>query len=284
MLKIIQHLVRFITFDFLILKQKLCRIGLYTVLFLYLYLYYQQIKMRKNRKYYIIKATIFSVLFYFFIIISLAFSFIKTPAPPIEEDGITIELEDLQSQIEKLNDLKNSQEDNIERSNNAVNDAMSNEKETDPYDYSDIENPDENYKEQIVKNAISEQEYDKIFKRDDINLPTEEIKKDKEKESSKENKPSNYQGATYIHFFLKNRHKVKIPIPTYQCETFGKVILDIVVNRDGKVINATITSASTNDDCLRQAALRSAKKARFNASYKALDKQKGSVTYIFEAQ
>ena len=240
--------------------------------------------MRKTRKYYIIKATIFSVLFYFFLIISLAFSFIKTPAPPEEEEGITVELEDLQSQIVELNKLKSEQENDIERSNNAVNDAMADEKETDPYDYSDIEDPDENYEEQIVKNAISEQEYDKIFNRDDLKLPEEEKQETKKENKTKKEKASNFQGATYIHFFLKNRHKVKIPIPTYQCETFGKVVLDIIVNKDGKVTSATITSASVEDDCLQQAALRSAKRARFNASYNAPDKQKGSITYIFEAQ
>ena len=242
-------------------------------------------QMRKNRKYYIIKATIFSVLFYLFLIISLAFSFIKTPAPPQEEEGITVELEDMQTQIEKLNELKNAQENNIDRTNNAVNEAMSDEKETDPYDYSDIKEPDEDYKEKLVKEAISEKEYNKIFNRDDLSIAKEEEKKEKKiKDNTEKTKPSNYQGATYISFFLKNRYKIKIPIPTYQCETFGKVVLDIIVNRDGKVTSASITSTSTDDECLQKTALRSAKKARFNASYEAPDKQRGTITYIFEAQ
>ena len=239
--------------------------------------------MRKTRQFYIIRSIVFSTISYLLIIVSLAFNSFYTPIVE-EEEGIYIELEDFITKPLDINQIPEDELSQEDRRNIAVNNAMKGQKETDPYDYSDIEKSDEAYREELVKNAISEDEYEKIFERDDLNIEEEKISKKKEKTEAPKNKPSNFQGATYISYFLEDRYKMKIPIPTYRCETSGKVIVNIVVNRDGLVISQQIKDGSSIDNCLRNAALKSVKRSKFNQNYDAPLKQRGTITYIFESQ
>jgi len=204
-----------------------------------------------------------------------------------EEDGVMIEIEDF---IPQAKDLEQIPEENLsseDRRNIAVNKAMKNEKESDPYDYSDIEKADDAYKEQLVKDALSEDEYKKIFDRD-MNIKEEsndiKVEEEKDTENIEKDKPSNFQGATYISYFLKNRYKMKIPVPTYRCEASGGVTVNITVNQKGKVIAHKITEDSSLDECLRASAIRSVKTSRFNQNYDGPLKQRGTITYILPAQ
>jgi len=240
--------------------------------------------MRKSSHYYILRSVIFSSLVYVLLIVILAYNALSTPTPE-EEEGIFIELEDF---IPKPIDLSQIPEDLLskeDRRNIAVNQAMSNQQKTDPYDYSDVEEADDAYKEKLVKEALSEDEYKKIFERDDLNFETNSTpEKKEEKKEQKQDKPSNFQGATYISYFLKDRYKLKIPVPTYRCETSGQVTVNISVNREGRVVSYTITENSSKDECLRNSAIKSVKSSKFNQNFDAALKQKGSITYIFEAQ
>ncbi len=240
--------------------------------------------MRKPRQYYIIRSVFFSALVYILLIVILAFNSIYTEIPE-EEEGVFVELDDSKPKPVDLNQIPKDLLSQEERRNIAVNNAMKDEKESDPYDYSDIKEADDNYKEQLVKEAISDEEYKKIFERKDLkiqkNTTEQNIKKDSDK---KETKPSNFQGATYINYFLKDRYKMKIPVPTYKCETSGTVAVNITVNRDGIVISHQITEDSSKDECLRNSAIQSVKASRFNQNYDAPLKQRGTITYIFEAQ
>ncbi len=237
--------------------------------------------MRRGRSYYIYRSIVYSSVFYIMLILAMAFGSMYTPVPETEE-GIYIELEDIIPEPLKTKALEDLTED--ERRNIAVNEAMKASPETDPYDYSDVEDADDAYKEQLVKDALSEEEYKKIFERDDININYEEEIKESNSKEEQHDKPSNFQGSTYISYFLKDRYKMKIPVPTYKCESLGKVVVNITVNRDGKVSSYEIDAGSTLNDCLRSAAIQSVKHARFNQNYDAPLKQKGSITYIFEAQ
>ena len=240
--------------------------------------------MRRTRQYYIYRSVLFSSVAYVLIIVLMAYNALYTPIPE-EEEGIFIELEDIVPELRDLNNIPEEELTNSDKRNIAVNRAMHSQPETDPYDYSDIKEADESYKEDLVKNAISEEEYKKIFERDDWNLEEDKPKDPEQKKDSKEEKkPSNYQGATYVSFYLKGRNEVKIPIPTYQCETSGKVTVEISVNQDGRVVDYQITSNSSMDECLRKSAIKSVRKSRFNQNYTAPLKQRGSITYTFEAQ
>ncbi len=185
--------------------------------------------MRKTRQFYIIRSIVFSTISYLLIIVGLAFNSFYTPVVE-EEEGIFIELDDFITKPLDINQIPENELSQEDRRNIAVNNAMKGQKETDPYDYSDVEKSDEAYREELVKNAISDDEYKKIFERDDLNLEEKEIIKKENDVDNKQDRPSNFQGATYISYFLEDRYKMKIPIPTYRCETSGKVIINIVVN------------------------------------------------------
>lgn len=95
-----------------------------------------------------------------------------------------------------------------------------------------------------------------------------------------------YKGATTTTYYLKDRMHVHIPLPVYQCEGSGKVVMEIVVNREGYVLDATIDKQQSQitADCFVEAATRCALSTRFNASKTAPEKQQGKITYIFIAQ
>ena len=72
-------------------------------------------------------------------------------------------------------------------------------------------------------------------------------------------------------------------IPRYLCETGGKIIVNIVVNGNGKVTDATINgSSNSNNECLINRALEYAKGVQFDASNKT--KQIGTITFSFRGK
>ncbi|MDP4207218.1 MAG: hypothetical protein Q8928_00255 [Bacteroidota bacterium] len=95
-----------------------------------------------------------------------------------------------------------------------------------------------------------------------------------------------YKGATTISYFLEGRSHVYLPVPVYQCQGSGKVVMDITVNPNGYVISTSINKAESKitEPCLIDAANRAALSTRFNAKGSAPDKQHGKITYIFIAQ
>jgi TonB family protein len=74
-----------------------------------------------------------------------------------------------------------------------------------------------------------------------------------------------------------------LPRPTYNVQEEGKVVVSIVVNPAGRVIDANINISQTNtvNTSLRKAALEAAKKARFN-EVTGVNNQSGTITYYFK--
>lgn len=90
---------------------------------------------------------------------------------------------------------------------------------------------------------------------------------------------------TTVSYFLENRWHSYIYIPTYKCQGGGTVIIDIIIDQNGKVVSATIAeNKSTRDNCLLEEAYHSAMTARFNADTKSPAKQLGTITYVFLSQ
>lgn len=81
------------------------------------------------------------------------------------------------------------------------------------------------------------------------------------------------------------RHAVKMPVPAYMCEGGGEVIVNIVVNPSGEVVDCRVDDAlSARNNCLREAALSKATLTLFNADSAAPARQKGTISYLFIAQ
>jgi hypothetical protein len=100
----------------------------------------------------------------------------------------------------------------------------------------------------------------------------------------KEQEP--YLGPTNIYYSLENRYHLRLPVPVYKCEGSGLIEVNIVVNQQGKVIQAEVDQqgAGINETCLAEAAVNAALRTLFNADYKAATRQVGSITYHFIAQ
>lgn len=77
-----------------------------------------------------------------------------------------------------------------------------------------------------------------------------------------------------------------LPRPEYGARDEGRVIVDIVVDRQGKVTSASYRSvgSTTQNSTLVNAALRAARQARFNVDENAAVSQRGTITYIFRMQ
>jgi len=94
-----------------------------------------------------------------------------------------------------------------------------------------------------------------------------------------------YTGESNIVYYLENRYHVSLPIPVYLSQSGGKVIVDIEVNRNGKVTKAIPReSADVSNDELYNYAKTAASRTIFNSDPDAPVSQKGSIHYNFIAQ
>ena len=87
-------------------------------------------------------------------------------------------------------------------------------------------------------------------------------------------------------YSLAGRTKVRIPEPIYKSNKQGRVIIQIWVNRDGKVTRAEYQPKGSNtpDGNLINKAKEAAMKASFNPDPNAPEEQKGTITYNFVIQ
>jgi len=115
----------------------------------------------------------------------------------------------------------------------------------------------------------------------DVRMPEENT----QGKTREEVKQLNFKGKSNIHYSLENRFHVRLPIPVYLAEGGGEVIVDIVVGRDGRVLEANPRQNSQIADLTVLAyAKQAAEKTWFNEDASAPEKQKGTITYRFVAQ
>ena len=103
--------------------------------------------------------------------------------------------------------------------------------------------------------------------------------KEGEKESGVKQK-----GSVLIYYCLPGRRDVSLYMPAYQCEGGGEVTVNITVNRNGKVVSASMKESSTNSSCINDMAILAARNSRFNVDDTGSDKQSGTITYFFVPQ
>ena len=92
------------------------------------------------------------------------------------------------------------------------------------------------------------------------------------------------KGSVLISYWLPGRRDVSLYMPAYQCEGGGEVTVNITVNRNGKVVSASMKESSTNSSCINDMAILAARNSRFNVDDTGSDKQSGTITYIFVPQ
>jgi colicin import membrane protein len=89
--------------------------------------------------------------------------------------------------------------------------------------------------------------------------------------------------GTGISFQLQGRGFQKLPPPKYDYQGEGRVVVEVSVDRSGKVVLATpgIKGSTTLDEYLLKVAKEAAMEASFNAKPDAPPVQKGTITYNF---
>jgi len=105
-------------------------------------------------------------------------------------------------------------------------------------------------------------------------------------DNNSQNSHSMYAGNAIVSYDLGGRRAIRLPIPAYKCQGFGKVTIEIVVNPKGNVVSARIAdaAASLSESCLPNTALESARNSRFVPNDKAPANQTGYIYYTFIAQ
>lgn len=101
--------------------------------------------------------------------------------------------------------------------------------------------------------------------------------------STKGNINGSGSGNSGISYDLKGRNAEYLHLPKIDFSKGGKVVVEVIVDKNGKVVRATpgaIGTTTTNQN-LYNIAKQSALKTRFNTSAKAPQHQKGTITYIF---
>ncbi len=160
-------------------------------------------------------------------------------------------------------------------SNQAVNDALKKDKFFDKAYQQEIQDA------QKLVSDVNKQLAKKIPEKKSFSMP--EVTTEGQDPDSVKN--TVYSGKSNIHYFLENRHHVRLPVPVYLAKGGGIVVVDIVVDRSGRVIKAaTRPSPSIKDPMLPEYAQQAAENTVFNADAKAPAAQKGTITYTFVPQ
>lgn len=94
-----------------------------------------------------------------------------------------------------------------------------------------------------------------------------------------------YSGESNIVYYLENRYHLRLPIPVYLAQSGGVVIVDITVDRNGRVTQANPRSnPSIRDELIYIYAKAAASRTVFNTDQNAPNPQKGTIHYTFIAQ
>ena len=117
---------------------------------------------------------------------------------------------------------------------------------------------------------------------EDAREETVEMPSDKKKDESNQKE---YSGPSVVSYSLEGRKASHLNIPAYRCYGEGDVAVIITVDNSGRVVNAKVLDAvSSEDQCLRNFAVRAARLSRFSASQTAPARQSGEILYRFIAQ
>ena len=207
-----------------------------------------------------------------------------------KEEALLIEFPDvlpeLEEQIEKQKTessdeipVNNSESSN--RTNAASNQLASTNTTTSAEEFFDNEYLKEIEAAKRLSSDVSSQLSKEIVDINDIKMPVETT------EGMEPDSIKNviYVGESNIVYYLENRYHISLPIPVYLSQGGGKVIVDITVNKQGKVIDAMPQkNKSINDEQTFLYAKTAALRTVFNSDPTAPKAQKGTIHYTFIAQ
>ncbi|MEN8116887.1 MAG: hypothetical protein ABFS16_07905 [Bacteroidota bacterium] len=206
----------------------------------------------------------------------------------VKEQELLIEFPDLieenveeQVDAEQDENMTSTDESFSNRSNLASNKLASENVTTSADEFFDEDYQKELEAAQKLVSDVNNQLSKEIVNMADIDMPVETT----EGMDPDSIKNIVYAGESNIVYYLENRYHVSLPVPVYLAQGGGVVVVDILVNRDGKVTKAVARNNNTIRDkqifiYAQTAALRTV----FNKNFTAPVSQKGTIHYTFVAQ
>lgn len=192
----------------------------------------------------------------------------------VQMDKIDIAIERLISHGLEADAVKNVAVDAASTESNELNPTLQDDK---GINASDLYREAGMVKQRMTDNKENYEKTKLLEGQEDI--PNTPVKNTAPKEEGK------YKGPAVISYYLEGRKAIILPVPSYKCQYGGQVVVDIEVDKDGKVVNAKIDSKnSINDECITEAAIAAAYNSQFTDSPSVQAKQKGSITYLFVPQ
>lgn len=170
-----------------------------------------------------------------------------------------------------------------QRKNIAVNKSEEPEDQDNTQTKLEQNQTEEAYRQQLIKNAIGQEEYEKYI----TNKPTYD--EGPEITVPEKSKPQNvkkevYTGPSNIVFYLDDRQIRYIDVPVYLCQGSADITVKIVVLPNGLVKRAQLDeqASTSTDECFTDAALQAAQNAIFTRGKKG--EQSGKIKFHFVAQ
>lgn len=210
----------------------------------------------------------------------------EEPALVIKPDELIITPEQIEiQQTANTGDLKNiSRDENDKREKSYENwqenlGSNNNEKS--------IEQSIHDYEKGLFEEAGGEIKREKIIK--EMELRKESRNNETVKSQNKTTKNGSntaYAGNVMVSFSLQNRSSVALPHGGYTCGhgSSGRVVVQIKVNQNGNVTEASVLSSSGGNSCMTEQSLKYAKKSKFNLSNTISSSQIGTITYTYVPQ
>ncbi|MDD2594590.1 MAG: energy transducer TonB [Bacteroidales bacterium] len=143
-------------------------------------------------------------------------------------------------------------------------------------------NPNEVYDQARELQRKLDKSKSEAFAMEEKNDETVDLADKQQQESDKE---PTYRGPSVISYKLDGRKAQYLPVPAYKGYGSGDVVVEIIVNQKGRVIQASVMETiSSPDKSLHEFAIEAAKRSRFGASSSAPSRQSGEIVYRFIAQ
>lgn len=222
------------------------------------------------------------------LVVSLLFT-IQLGGP--QEDEYVIEMnldEDLEELIEEEKEqLQQLQAQNQVKSHSAFNEAMdARSGDPEPFktleeleqELAELESEDQSAEGEGVRDEAYEEYLRKLAER--RKALQEQLD---ERESEKNNRTANLKDKqTSVSYSMVERDATYLPIPIYKCIEGGKIVINVVVNANGDVIDASFNtnSSTSSNGCLVDEAISYALRSGFQKSDRP--KQLGTITYLFQ--
>ncbi|KJF43733.1 hypothetical protein [Draconibacterium sediminis] len=208
----------------------------------------------------------------------------------VKEEEILIEFpaEMLEPEINEPETVEEERTDqpDIEQTNNTRTNVASNRSATENTTTSTDEFFDDDYLKEVEAAQQLVSNVNKNLAKETVDLSDIEMPVETTEGMDRDSiKNVIYAGESNIVYYLENRYHIRLPVPVYLSQGGGTVIVDIVVNREGKVVDAEPRDDnSIRDKQLFAYAKEAAIRTVFNSDNSAPTRQKGTIQYTFVAQ